>query len=99
LKIGPEHSEKRNFTRMAVNAELTYSITGDNQIYTAECRDLSHTGILFITEQSLSNGQTLEITIDVTYSKFEPMKAIVEVIRVESSGNKFSVGCKILEFK
>ena len=84
---------------MPVNAELTYHIQGEDQAYTGNCKDLSHTGIFFITEQSLSKGQTLEITIDAKYSTFEPMKATVEVMRVESSDNKFSVGCKILEFK
>ena len=99
MKFGTGHNEKRDFSRMPVNAELTYNIPGDNQTYTGVCNDLSHTGIFFITEQSLSNGQTLEVTIDSRDSKFEPMKATVEVIRVESSYNKFSIGCKILEFQ
>ena len=84
---------------MSVNAKLTYNIPGENQTYTGDCKDLSHTGVFFVTEQSLSNRQTLEITIDGKYSNFEPMKASVEVIRVEPSDNKFRVGCKILEFK
>ena len=99
MKSGPVRNEKRDFARMAINAKLTFNIQGDNQLYAGVCRDLSHSGILFVTEQSLSNGQTLKIIIDAKDIKFQPMKATVEVVRYESSDNKFSVGCKILEFK
>lgn len=83
---------------MSVNAELTYNILGDNQTHTGKCKDLSHTGLFFVSEQALTNGQTLEVTIDSKNSNFEPMKATVEVIRVELVSDKYDVGCKVLTF-
>lgn len=99
LKFGPEHSEKRGFTRMAIKSELTFSIPGGDRTCTGYCHDLSHTGINFMTEQELSQGQSLEIAIDTKDTKFEPMRAIAEVVRVEMTENRYRVGCRILEFK
>jgi hypothetical protein len=42
---------------------------------------------MFTTEQALPEGQSLELTIDTKSNKFQPMKALVEIIRVEPSGN------------
>ncbi len=99
IKLGPDHNEKRDFYRMAVNADLTYNIQGETQSYTGKCKDLSHTGLFLETENAITKGQVLEVTIDSNNSQFEPMKATVEVIRVELASDKYSIGCKIIEFK
>jgi len=84
---------------MAIKSEITFRISGSNKTCTGSCKDLSHTGIYFVTEQALSEGQSLEITIDSKNTKFEPMEATVEVVRVDAADNQYCVGCRILEFK
>ncbi len=81
------YDEKRLFCRMEINAEITYTLQDDNGSYTGQCSNLSHSGIMFTTEQALPEGQSLEVTIDTKSNNFQPMKALVEIIRVEPSGN------------
>jgi len=84
---------------MAIKSEILFSISGSDKTYTGSCNDLSHTGINFVTEKALSQGQSLEITIETKNTKFEPMQATIEVVRVNLTDNKYRVACKILEFK
>lgn len=85
---------------MSVTAELTYNMLGDDKTYKGQCRNLSHSGIQFETDKLLPEGISLEIIIDTKSKKFRPMNAIVEVLRVNSSGdNVYNVAGKILEYK
>ncbi len=72
---------------MEINAEITYTLQGNDSRYKGQCNNLSHSGIMFTTEQALPKGQSLELTIDTKSNKFQPMKALVEIIRVEPSEN------------
>jgi len=99
LKFGPDHTEKRDYSRMEINATVTYTLQGEDQTHTGECKDLSHTGLFLVSDQSIAKGQILEVTIDSKNGNFEPMKATVEVIRVEPVSDKYSMGCKITKFE
>ena len=79
--------EKRLFCRMQVDAEITYTMPGDNNTFTGQCMNLSHSGIQFVTGQALPEGHSVEIIIDTKSEKFQPMKALVQIIRVEPSGD------------
>lgn len=72
---------------MEINAEITYTLQDNDSIYKGQCNNLSHSGIMFTTEHALPEGQSLELTIDTKSNKFQPMKALVEIIRVEPSGD------------
>ena len=94
------YDEKRLFCRMHVDAEISFTIPGDNSSFKGQCRNLSHSGIQFITGQALSEGQSLEIVIDTKSDKFQPMKALVEIIRVEpSEDNQYETAGIIKEYK
>ncbi len=91
MALDRKYDEKRLFCRMPVTAELTYTIPGEpgeNETYKGECKNLSHSGIQFVTGQALSEGKSIEVVIDTKSAKFKPMKAIVEIIRVEPSGDR-----------
>ena len=95
-----KHDDKRRFGRLEVDAELTYIVTDDNTTYSGRCKNLSHSGIQFITENALSEGKSVEVTIDTGSSKFKPMKARVEIIRVEpSEDNCYRAAGIIVEYK
>jgi hypothetical protein len=84
---------------MPVNAELTFIIPGQKESHIGFCKDLSHTGINFVTDRALSEGQSVEVTLNTNSDKFKPMTASVEIIRVVSTEyNKYTVVGKILKF-
>jgi hypothetical protein len=85
---------------LEVDADVAFTIVGENKTYIGQCRNLSHSGIQFETEKAPPEGHSLEITIDTKSTKFKPMKAIIEIIRVEeSTDNQYKVAGKILEYK
>ena len=88
MALERKYDEKRLFCRLEINAELTFMLPGNDSYYKGMCKNLSHSGIMFTTAQSLSEGQSLEVTIDTKSNKFQPMKALVEIIRVEPYGNE-----------
>jgi c-di-GMP-binding flagellar brake protein YcgR len=100
LEVRWKYDDKRRFGRLQVDAELTYTVPDDNTTYRGRCKNLSHSGIQFITENALSEGKSVEVTIDTRSSKFKPMKARVEIIRVEpSEDNNYKAAGIIVEYK
>ena len=94
---GKEFKERRNHFRMTMDAELTYIIRGKTTVNNGICKDLSHSGIKLETERALTIGTVLEVTIDLGNPKFKPIKAELEVIRIEKAkNNRFAVAGKIL---
>ena len=71
--------EKRKYPRVIINAGVTYTRSSDNGQYAGFCKNLSHTGILFVTEQLLSAGDSVVITLDTKSSSFTPLKARIEI--------------------
>ncbi|RJQ18068.1 MAG: PilZ domain-containing protein [Nitrospiraceae bacterium] len=98
VRFGPEYSEKRDFRRMTLNIQFNFTVNG--KTFTGFCKNLSHTGIQFVTDQSIGKEAAIEITIGTESSRFEPMKAKVEIIREELTDyNKYVVAGKIIEYK
>lgn len=94
------YDEKRFFCRLQVDAEVTYTVSGESNAYRGQCMNLSHSGIQFVAGQALSKGQSIEIVIDTKSEKFQPMKALVEIIRVEPSGdNNYNTAGIIREYR
>jgi hypothetical protein len=55
---------------------------------------------MFIAGQALPEGESLEVTIDTKSDKFQPMEALVEIIRVEPSGeDQYMTAGIIKEYK
>jgi len=91
--------EKRKYPRVTINADITYSRPGGNSQYPGFCKNLSHTGILFVTEQLLSAGDSVVITLDTKSSNFTPLKARIEIIRTEPLEDRYAVAGKIVEYQ
>ncbi|MBI5055838.1 MAG: PilZ domain-containing protein [Nitrospirae bacterium] len=84
---------------MIMNTEFTYTVSGERKAHAGFCKDLSHTGIKFLTERNLEKGTLIEILFDTKSSRFKPMKAGAEIVRSEFKNNKYVVAGKILEYK
>jgi len=92
-------NEKRKYPRVTINADITYSRSGGDGQYSGFCKNLSHTGILFETEQAFAPGDSAVFTLDTKSHGFRPLTARIEVVRVEPSENSYSVACKIVEYQ
>lgn len=85
---------------MVLKTNLTYTLAGSSNLFAGMCNNLSHSGIHFSTQNVLSEGSSLEVTIDPTNNKLRPLKAVVEVIRVDAdTGSTFGIAGKIVEYK
>ena len=95
--IGKEFNERRQHFRMTMDAKLTFHVRGKKSTYKGICKDLSQGGIKFETNKALTIGTTLDVTIDLGSPKFKPMKAELEIIRIEKAeNNNYAASGKVL---
>ena len=69
---------------------------------TAVTRDVSWSGIYFMTDQSFSEGGALNFSMDLTYAlPGKPIKLDCqgEVLRVEKLGDQYGIAAKINNFQ
>ena len=83
-----DFDEKRDFIRMAADHVLQYQLQDSNERHQGICLNLSATGILFRTDQSLSAGTRLNVNITPQYAVVSPFDATVEVIRSQPNGSE-----------
>jgi c-di-GMP-binding flagellar brake protein YcgR len=96
---GRSYVEKRDFPRMSIKADITYSVNGDGTRYSGQSNNLSHSGIQFVTESALSPGKSIEFRLASSDGKVEPLEAKVQVLRVEAADDMYVVAGKITEYK
>ena len=99
LRIKKRHEEKRGYARMSINAAMRLSIDGRKSSVDGFCEDLSHSGIRFTTSQALKKGESVEIELNTKDLKFKPLKAAVEVLRVEVADDRYRVAGIIRDYK
>jgi len=80
---GLHHNERRDFIRMEMDTGLSFKRDGSATVYSGRCLDLSHTGMQIETETVLSTGERIAVSLDLGNPQFEPMRAHLEVLRVE----------------
>jgi len=96
---GRNYVEKRDYPRMSIKADITYSIDGDGAIYTGMSDNFSHSGIQFITERALLPGKSIEFRLTSLDGKVNPLEAKAQILRVVQADNKYIVAGKITEYK
>ena len=84
---------------MPINAAMKFSMEGKKSNIDGFCEDLSHTGIRFTTRQALKKGESVEIELNTKDLKFKPLKAAVEVLRVEVADDRYRVAGIIRDYK
>lgn len=84
----------RDFRRMTVDCPLEFRPVDGGEMKTGQARDLSATGIAFLTTASLAEGDELEVKIE---SGSSLLHAIARVIRVSRNDDgSYDVGCQII---
>ncbi|MDT8372101.1 MAG: PilZ domain-containing protein [Gammaproteobacteria bacterium] len=83
------YEEKRNFVRMQINTQVTYSLNGNVEMtYHGKSIDLSATGLLMVTEFQPSVGDQIEIVMNSSDDRLPPFVATGKVIRAEPNQDK-----------
>ncbi|MEW7859886.1 PilZ domain-containing protein [Pseudomonas chlororaphis] len=91
-----DYSEKRDYIRMRVDAEVTLIHQG--QVIAAVCIDLSSSGMQVQTPRSFKVGDQLSVRIDSEHAALRGLEADTKVVWVtELEGNGQKLGLTILK--
>ncbi|WIE52553.1 PilZ domain-containing protein [Pseudomonas sp. GM17] len=91
-----DYSEKRDYIRMRVDAEVTLIHQG--QVIAAVCIDLSSSGMQVQAPRSFKVGDLLSVRIDSEHAALRGLEADTEVVWVtELEGNGQKLGLTILK--
>lgn len=93
------YDEKRSFYRMSVDCHIEFSEEGSSETYKGDGKDLSATGVKFITDQELKEGQEINVKVHPVIQTVTPLKAKAKVMRVvkDEDNGKFIVGLSLEE--
>ncbi len=80
------YEEKRDFIRMNTEHALQFKEIGSDKVQHGVCRNLSATGIMFISEQEIPQGTKLAVTITPQYSVVSPFNVVIKVVRTHTNG-------------
>jgi len=78
-----EYSEKRDYIRMFVNAEISFTLNGKSESFSGKSIDLSGKGVAFETSCELKPGDVLDLVLTAEEAKVAPLELKIEVVRVE----------------
>ncbi len=94
-----DYAEKRDFLRMPIDCELTFSEAGSSKQFQGNVINLSSKGILFTSNQKFETGTSLDIVLTPSNSITPPMEATVSVSRVVDNDVMVEIACEIEEIK
>ena len=94
-----DYAEKRDFLRMPIDCELSFSQSGSDERHIGNVINLSHKGILFTSADQFDEGATLEIRLTPSNSATPPMEATVVVSRVKHNDEVYEIACEIDDFR
>jgi hypothetical protein len=89
-----DYDEKRSFQRLDVNCDIELTIPSTGEKLTALCRDLSGSGLKFISPTAFDVDAELEILMQGTMGR-PPLRARISVIRCDSEGDQYQVASQI----
>ncbi|EZP30417.1 PilZ domain-containing protein [Pseudomonas sp. RIT288] len=97
-QTGRDYSEKRDFIRMRVDADVVLIHEGDE--VSAVCIDLSSSGMQVQTPRQFAVGDRLSVRIDSEHAALSGLEAETEVVWVKAEdGDSQKLGLTILKMK
>jgi hypothetical protein len=97
-QIDRDYSEKRDFIRMRVDADVSLIHEGDE--VAAVCIDLSSSGMQVKAPRAFKIGDRLNVRIDSEHAALKGLEADTEVVWVrEQDGSSQKLGLTILKMK
>lgn len=95
MALMAEYAEKRDFQRMTLDSTLEYQVVNEEDHYhLGSIKNLSATGVLFVTDRSIPLGIKLRIKLSPENEITPPMKAEIKVSRCDkhSDGDYYLAG-------
>ncbi len=91
------YDEKRSFYRMSVDCHIEFTEEGSSEKHQGDGKNLSATGVKFITEHKLTEGQAIDVIVHPVIQTVTPLTAKAKVIRVDKDedNNKYIVGLSL----
>lgn len=89
------YDEKRDFIRMPVDCNVTFSLAGDSQQYYGKGTDLSAEGVMFLSVKELQVGEKITIQVHPYIKTILPLSASAEVVRSTKSDDGFIIGVRM----
>jgi len=81
---GNDYEEKRDFVRMRIDTQVTYTLNGDTSVtHHGNSMDLSATGLYMVTDFKPAVGDQIEIIMNPSSDRLPPFVAEGKVIRSE----------------
>lgn len=94
-----DYDEKRDFIRMCIEGPMSFSRQGDAAVHSATAKDLSGSGLGFVSAVPLALGELLQVSVVPGTSMVAPLRAEVEVVRAEGHGTDgYDIGVAIKRF-
>ncbi len=88
-------AEKRDFLRMAIDCQLSFSKIGEKQSFEGHVVNLSSKGILFTAIDKYEAGDQLDIVLTPANLQSAPMEASVVLVRATYNGSVYELACEI----
>lgn len=94
-----EYAEKRDFLRMPIDCELSFSKADGGNRHQGKVINLSSKGILFTSSEKFDIGSRLDIVLTPSNSITPPMQARVTVTRIVAGEVLFEIAGEIEDVK
>ncbi|PHS26845.1 MAG: hypothetical protein COA83_02175 [Methylophaga sp.] len=96
--IDYSYDEKRNFARMSIDTQVTYTVKGStNTSHIGISHDLSATGLAMTTDYKLAVGDEIELVMNAADELLPPFIADGHVLRVVSNDdNAFDISISLI---
>ncbi len=95
-----DYGEKRDFIRMTLNTEALIHLADQTPPLTAQCTDLSATGISLVAAQPLAKGTEVGVTIESPNEQFRSLDARARVLRCDARDDQtYQLGMEILSLR
>lgn len=80
-----DYEEKREFLRMQIETEVSFSIKGERGSHSGVSQDLSASGLLMVSATAPDIGSELDIELSSNTPQLPPFVAEGKVLRVEAN--------------
>lgn len=97
-----DHTEKREFVRMNVETELTFTIAGSDIVHRGKSADLSATGVHVVAGIAPAVADQISLVMKPSNERLPPFEAQGNVVRVaadESDKNLFHISIHLTKTK
>lgn len=96
--MSSDYSERRDFIRMFVDAQVTFRVPGEPDCYSGQSINLSGSGLKFHSPVDLAVGQVIEFTLSSTQSRLPPLEGELRVVRaILSDGGNYEIAGEMIK--